>query len=1115
MARRRSSAWEALVCLVGLLALGLACLATSAGAETARLEAGLGTAEITPTHATVLGGYAWPFLRRADRALDPLEARALVVRSADETVAIVSLDLIGTSRRLHATLTHRLVDLHLDRLVLAATHTHHGPGGLTEAGLWRLAMGRFDEKTYLRVAAGAEAAVRRAHADLARARITYGRADARGLARNRRGQPAAVDPTLGVLRIDSPEGAPRGVLVHFAAHPTILPATLRQYSAEWPGAMRRAIERALPGSTALLLQGPLGDISPAVPAGEDDAVARMTRYGDAVAAVALAARDQADGAVNTLEILPDVRCPAFSVVSDLLGFAASTNGASLAPPPTELVLSRVRLGRLELRTVPGEPTHDAGHLLGRGAAEGEDPIWVVACAQDHVGYFTDRAGFRRGGYEAEMSFFGPDVVDRMRDALAGRPVEAPRHAEPVEGKVVAIRAAPGEAGPRGLGLAHGRLLGPQIRALLADAEPVIEDETLGGGGRLVLAPLTLASGLDARAWVVPLLVRAARTLQRHVPAEYLDEMEGVARGAGVPYDAILLENVFLTLAEQPNPLSLLTLPARCTNVVATGDATSMGQLLHGSTLDWGMREVLRPRTRALVMEPATGHPFVSVTWPGMVGTLRAMGAQGLSLTEESCAAPGDSTLDGVPVNLLMRQVVQHAGSLDEAVRLLTEAPGTCGYKITVADGRALDARVVEVTARQHQVRRPRQGLLFGCDPDAPDGDFTSPRAAAIPPSDGSSRRRYPAARAYLEPRRQKIRVGDVQGALQQRTGGILNAGTLFAVLFEPQIGRYHLALGDDVRADQGELRWHEEDLLASLSPERRAAYLPPWPVDDVGEAEVQVRVESLAGLRVEQVVLTSPVPSGIEANQRIEAELFTPADPRGVLIQLPHWKDPSGPQGQRLLALVFTRMGFAVLLLPLPYQYGRAPDGYRTGELTLSSDLARTREAALQGAADIARAGLWLERARGYPPERQGLLGVSLGGHVASLALGAYPERFAGAALLLAGSHVDGALFRRNGITDHILEELERRGVTPEEARSLVRAIDPAAHARPALAERVLLVAGDADPVVPKESAEALARAWGGARTLWYPGGHYDVIRHAGTVLQEVGEHFRTLFGSP
>ena len=109
-----------------------------------------------------------------------------------------------------------------------------------------------------------------------------------------------------------------------------------------------------------------------------------------------------------------------------------------------------------------------------------------------------------------------------------------------------------------------------------------------------------------------------------------------------------------------------------------------------------------------------------------------MGAQGIAITEESCSAGGDTRLEGMPINLLMRQVVQHATGLEDAVDRVTTTPGTCGYKITISDGRALDARVVEVTATHHHVRRPVDGLLTGCDPDAPPEAFVGARDAGDP-----------------------------------------------------------------------------------------------------------------------------------------------------------------------------------------------------------------------------------------------------------------------------------------------------------------------------------------------------------------------------------------------
>jgi dienelactone hydrolase len=267
-------------------------------------------------------------------------------------------------------------------------------------------------------------------------------------------------------------------------------------------------------------------------------------------------------------------------------------------------------------------------------------------------------------------------------------------------------------------------------------------------------------------------------------------------------------------------------------------------------------------------------------------------------------------------------------------------------------------------------------------------------------------------------------------------------------------------------------------------------------------------------MRIEEVTFTSPVRSGQSGNDRFVAELFLPQDPAGVVVQLPHWKEDN-PAAQRLLALALAGRGLAVLLLPLPYQYGRAPDGVGSGSWTLSHDLARTREASFQGVADVVRASLWLERERGFPAARQGVLGTSLGGHVAALAMGLHPDRFRAGVFLLAGADIGGVFLEENGVTDGIRRELVRRGVTSSEARSLVAPLDPGPHGHPDRGGDVLLVAGDADRVVPPERAEALARAWGGARIRWFPGGHYGIVRVLPAVMAEAADHFRARFEAP
>ena len=58
------------------------------------------------------------------------------------------------------------------------------------------------------------------------------------------------------------QGGLARLLVNYACHPSLLGPANLEYSADYPGAMRREIESAMPGTTALFIQGAAGDINP-------------------------------------------------------------------------------------------------------------------------------------------------------------------------------------------------------------------------------------------------------------------------------------------------------------------------------------------------------------------------------------------------------------------------------------------------------------------------------------------------------------------------------------------------------------------------------------------------------------------------------------------------------------------------------------------------------------------------------------------------------------------------------------------------------------------------------------------------------------------------------------
>jgi hypothetical protein len=70
-----------------------------------------------------------------------------------------------------------------------------------------------------------------------------------------------VDRLLSVLRVEDEAGKPIAHAIHFAAHPTMLPVGLMQFSADYVGVCCAAVEKET-SAPCLFLQGAAGDLSP-------------------------------------------------------------------------------------------------------------------------------------------------------------------------------------------------------------------------------------------------------------------------------------------------------------------------------------------------------------------------------------------------------------------------------------------------------------------------------------------------------------------------------------------------------------------------------------------------------------------------------------------------------------------------------------------------------------------------------------------------------------------------------------------------------------------------------------------------------------------------------------
>jgi neutral ceramidase len=268
---------------VGWMAVGWFAIWLSGGiAAGAEFKVGFAKRDITPAAAMPMWGYGARHAALSQGVRDPLFAKAVVIDTGSQKLAIVGLDL-GRSPtdamlvRIRAAIQEQAgVGLTL----ISGSHTHHGPviELLDEVGKGR---GVFDDAVAYAQELEAKLieVIVAAAADVQPARIGWGsKPVAMNRNRHTKVEPKPTDPELGVIRFDTLDGQPLALVVNYAAHATMLDAADLRFSAEWPGQMMQAVEERLQ-TNCLFMQGAAGDLSPNPPAG----VRGIEAFGQALA----------------------------------------------------------------------------------------------------------------------------------------------------------------------------------------------------------------------------------------------------------------------------------------------------------------------------------------------------------------------------------------------------------------------------------------------------------------------------------------------------------------------------------------------------------------------------------------------------------------------------------------------------------------------------------------------------------------------------------------------------------------------------------------------------------------------------------------------------------------
>jgi dienelactone hydrolase len=260
----------------------------------------------------------------------------------------------------------------------------------------------------------------------------------------------------------------------------------------------------------------------------------------------------------------------------------------------------------------------------------------------------------------------------------------------------------------------------------------------------------------------------------------------------------------------------------------------------------------------------------------------------------------------------------------------------------------------------------------------------------------------------------------------------------------------------------------------------------------------------LSGLEVYHLTFPSPYKSPYPENNIVHAEYYRPKGkgpfPCVIVLDI-----TGGNQSlSRMFATHLAQNRIGGLFVQMAYYGPRRPKG---GDVRfLSLDLERTFAAVHQTVLDLRRATAWMASRPEVDARRLGIMGTSLGSFMAALTAEMEPRLGRVAVLLGGGGFVDA--FWDDPRVKPYRRVLESIGGTKEKAAKLLAPIDPITCAANLKDRRVLMLAARRDDIVPPRMAEALWKATGRQRIVWFNCTHYGAAVHLVDGLNEVVKHF-------
>ncbi len=406
------------------------------------LEFGFSKACITPQLPIALGGYA-DREGEATGVHDDLYVRASYLQADGKQCILLAFDLLMMDDAYYQPIQKEIAEalrISIENVLIATTHSHSAPLFIRQD-----TFGKVSERYFQQVK---EAAVLVAVTALSQKQLVktgWSQKKFSGVGRSRRSGDREGDVVLTLLSFVDLEEKPVATIINYNCHPTVLSAANREVSAEYPGAVIRALEESHSGEF-LFVNGAAGDVSTRF-VRREQSFKEMERLGKLLADEVgetlekLEYHKEEDFSILSREITPEVKTlPALDTLNQMIREASEKEeqlkqaGADAA----QLRLVHTQLQGAQVQKMLSQELDELDNIvrvttisIGDGALMFVNGEWfsgpaarvmegspyaitgIVGYTNGIVGYFPDQLAFEEGGYEALSCRFAPGIAEAV------------------------------------------------------------------------------------------------------------------------------------------------------------------------------------------------------------------------------------------------------------------------------------------------------------------------------------------------------------------------------------------------------------------------------------------------------------------------------------------------------------------------------------------------------------------------------------------------------------------------------------------------------------------------------------------------------------------------------